>query len=73
MPMNGTRAHEVSDGDWSDEVADALPAEGHEDPPVREEAGDETALREGGSDERALADEVARLASEEMRGTGGSF
>ncbi len=70
--MDSMNPHEVSEPDWVDEVADATPTP-VADPPTLEETGDEASLRADDSDERILADEEARLADAEMRGTGGSF
>jgi hypothetical protein len=70
--MNPINPHEVSEPDWVDEVADAPPAPAADEPTL-EETGDLASLRADHSEERLLADEAARLADAEMRGTGGSF
>ena len=71
--MSRMNPHEVSEADWADEVGavDAAPAA--REAPTREEAGDEASLRDDDSDERVVADEEARLADAELRGTGGSY
>ncbi len=69
--MGGINPHEVSEGDWADEVIDSPPEV--TEAPSMEETGDEASLRDDDSDDRLAADEEARLADEEARGTGGAL
>jgi hypothetical protein len=70
--MDAMKPHEVSEADWVDELDTDTPPKAVE-PPTLEEAGDAASLRDDAADERIAADEQARLADAEARGTGGSW
>ena len=71
--MGRMNPHEVSEADWTDEVAGDEPLEPSGEGATLAETGDEASLRDDDCDERLAADEVARRADAEGKGTGGSW
>ena len=71
--MDALNPPEVSEADWLDQGAGTAPVTADDEAPTSEETGDEASLRDDDLDARVAADEEARLADAEMRGTGGSY